>query len=63
MAATAKIYGFSLTVEDDARLEHLREAFGWTRSAVIRELLKGARIKSRAEVQVELQESDGDDAA
>jgi hypothetical protein len=55
MAATAKIYGFSLTPEDDARLERLREAFGWNRSMTIRELLKSATIISEAKVQVELE--------
>jgi hypothetical protein len=57
--SVAKIYGFSLMPEDDARLERLREAFGWTRSATIRELLKGATIESMAKVRVQLQESAG----
>jgi len=55
MAATAKIYGFSLTPDDDARLERLRQAFGWNRSTTIRELLKGATIISEAKVRVELE--------
>ena len=63
VAATAKIYGFSLRVEDQARLERLREALGWSRSQTIRELLKGVTIESVAKVRVELRELDGGETA
>ena len=54
MPAT-RIFGFSLTPDDDARLEVIRQAFGWTRSGVIRELLKSCQIVSEAKVRVELE--------
>jgi predicted DNA-binding protein len=55
MAVMAKIYGFSLMPEDEQRLETIRQAFGWTRSLVIRELLKSCTIVSEAKVKVELE--------
>jgi hypothetical protein len=50
-----KVYGFTMTPEDDRRLETIREALGWTRSMVIRELLKRATILSTSKVKAELE--------
>jgi hypothetical protein len=58
-----KIVGFNLGHEDEAHLQQLTARLGWTRSQIVRELLRRAVIEGQPSVKAVLPTAVPDEAA